>query len=111
MSVAGYQVTREECESRISGVCPGCGGPLVAIETVDNARNPTHWSGCLHCCVFTDGCPPETQRLARTLVEEGTLVPYSRDSAEALWIESNTRRVTQILRRIKALQDLAGEAS
>lgn len=104
MSATTYQVTKEECEAEISGVCPGCAGPVTAIETEDNAGNPTHWSGCLHCGVFTEGYPPELQRLARTLVEEGTLVPYPRWREGPFWLESNTREATRILRRIKALE-------
>ncbi|HEX5994089.1 MAG TPA: hypothetical protein VFY84_02990 [Jiangellales bacterium] len=101
-----YQVTREECEARISGVCPGCGGPVTAIETVDNADNPTHWSGCEHCCVFTEGYPAELHRLARQLVEEGTLVPYrTRGRDEPFWLEANTSEATRILWRIRRLED------
>lgn len=101
---AEYKVTKEECEARISGVCPGCAGPVTAIETEDNSGQPTHWPGCEHCGVFTGGYPAELQRLARLLVEEGTLVPYTLDREEPLWLESNTREATRILWRFKKLE-------
>lgn len=104
-----FIVTKAECEARIEGVCPGCGGALTAIETVDNAHRPTHWQGCETCCVFTEGCDPKDHAIARQLVEEGTLVPYGhRDKGTtpgelAYWLHSNTHGAARILRRIKAL--------
>lgn len=69
-----YVTTKEECEQNIKGVCEGCGGPLSAIETVDNARRPTFWQGCEHCCCFRAGIDLMHFKIARKLVEEGRLV-------------------------------------
>jgi hypothetical protein len=76
--VTNYVTTKEECEKNIKGVCEGCGGPLSAIETVDNARNPTYWQGCEHCSCFRAGIDSKYFKVARRLVDEGKLVPYGR---------------------------------
>ena len=50
--VKEYRTTKEECQRRIDEracVCPGCGGPIIPFETVDNSGNPTFWAGCEHC--------------------------------------------------------------
>ncbi|MBL8048093.1 MAG: hypothetical protein JNJ45_05375 [Chthonomonas sp.] len=54
---SNYVVTLDECEKslRKDFVCQYCGGKLSAIETVDNAGNPTHWAGCKACCRLTTG--------------------------------------------------------
>lgn len=71
-----YVVTKEQCEQNIKGVCEGCGGPLVAMETVDNAGNPTHWTGCPKCCKFRQGIDAKYFKIARKLVEENIIRPY-----------------------------------
>lgn len=72
-----YRITKEQCEADISGVCEGCGGPLSAIETVDNSCNPTFWQGCEACSSFRSGIEPQYFKVARQLVESGELIPYS----------------------------------
>ena len=72
-----YGGSQEECEKSIHGVCPGCGGPLRAMETVDNAENPTFWVGCEECNRFREGVEPKHFRVARMLVEEERLIPFS----------------------------------
>lgn len=72
-----YAITKEQCEKYIQGVCEGCGGELSAIETVDNANNPTHWIGCNHCQCFRSGISKEYYEVARQLVEAGDILPYS----------------------------------
>lgn len=109
-----FQITRDVCESWIQGVCTGCGGELSAIETVDNANNPTHWVGCLECECFGNGVDPLIFKIARTLVEDHTLVPYSHmgsifdyETLEAreYWLRSQTRGASSIVGRIaKMLQ-------
>ena len=105
-----YKTTKAECEARISGVCPGCGGPVTAIETVDNSGDPTFWSGCGQCFVFTEGYPLEVHQIAAKLVEEGTLIPYPNmyrddsDNDEWLrWRRAQTRGAAQVVRRVLAL--------
>lgn len=76
METTQYITTKEECEKNIKGVCEGCGGPLSAIETVDNSGRPTFWQGCQHCSCFRSGVEPKYFNVARKLVEEGRMLPY-----------------------------------
>jgi hypothetical protein len=71
-----YQQTKKECESKIHGVCEGCGGKLVAIKTVNNSRNPTYWSGCRSCSCFRSGVPKIYFDVARECVEKNIITPY-----------------------------------
>jgi len=77
MSYDKYRVTKEQCEANISGVCEGCGRELSAIETVDNSGNPTFWQGCQKCSCFRRGVEPKYFKIARKLIEENTLRPFS----------------------------------
>lgn len=76
-ALADYVTTKEECERGIKGVCEGCGRSLTAIETVDNSMRPTFWQGCEHCSCFRAGIEFEYYTIARKLVEDGEIVPYS----------------------------------
>jgi len=97
MSDTVYRISKEACEKTIQGVCPGCGGELSAIETVDNSGNPTFWVGCEHCNVFTHGVPVEHFRIARNMVEKGIIIPYTHitkyDDPESIdyWLCSQTK--------------------
>jgi hypothetical protein len=72
-----YVTTSEECQRWIRGVCPGCGGIITPIETVDNAKNPTFWSGCMHCHKFCSGVDPMVYTIARIIVDENWHKPYN----------------------------------
>jgi len=109
-----YITTKEECEKNISGICEGCGGPLTAIETVDNSGRPTFWQGCEHCSSFRSGVDSKHFKVARKLVEDGRLLLYSHmrrseyeDTPERLqyFLESQTaglaREIGYIHRLIK----------
>jgi len=72
-----YITTKEDCEKNISGVCEGCGGALTAIETVDNSGRPTFWQGCEHCSSFRSGIELKYFKIARKLVGENKMLPYS----------------------------------
>ena len=72
-----YMVTKEECAKKIRGVCSQCGGELEPIETVDNSRHPTYWSGCVRCSRFDCGVLPLIYSIAKELVEECGFKPYS----------------------------------
>ena len=51
-----YRQTEEEClKSCKDKYCMRCGDPLSPIETVDNAGNPTFWSHCPTCMIFSHG--------------------------------------------------------
>lgn len=56
-----FIVTYDQCLATIPKdfVCSYCGGKLTPIETVDNAGNPTHWTGCANCCKFDHGVPAD----------------------------------------------------
>jgi len=71
-----YRITKQECADNINGICSQCGGILEPIETVDNSRNPTFWSGCQKCSRFDSGVDPNVYAIAKELVEEG-FKPYS----------------------------------
>ena len=73
-----YQVTKEECQKSIEGVCEGCGGELKPMKTVNNANEPTYWVGCLHCSCFRSGVSREYWEIARQLVEKEKIIPYFR---------------------------------
>jgi len=107
-----YITTKAECESKITGVCEGCGGELVAMETVDNAGQPTFWVGCEHCSVFRGGVDEKYFKVARKLVENGQLLPYSHlrrgdfdDTPERLeyYLDSQTAGLSHEIQHIHAL--------
>lgn len=77
MDTTEYRITKEQCQSRISGVCSHCGGELTPIETVDNSKNPTFWAGCEHCSRFDSGVSKEVFEIARALVDEYHFKRYS----------------------------------
>lgn len=68
------KLDRRSCMEMISGVCRRCGGPLSAIETVDNANDPTFWAGCYDCSTFDWGTDPKSQSIAAELVRRGEKV-------------------------------------
>ena len=72
-----YQTTKKECEESIKGVCEGCGGKLEAVETVNNADEPTYWVACNHCHCFRGGVEKIYYEIARELVERDEIRPYS----------------------------------
>jgi len=66
-----YRISKEQCAATIKGVCTRCGGPLEPLETVDNSRNPTYWSGCPVCCCFDGGIDSKIYTTAKQLVDQG----------------------------------------
>lgn len=65
-----YIITKKECAKFCVGkVCPGCGKPIEPLETVDNAYNPTYWSGCSRCGRFTCGTTPLLFKTAKIMSE------------------------------------------
>ena len=72
-----YKTTKEQCQSRIKGVCEGCGGEITPIKTVDNSGDPTYWAGCEHCSCFRGGVDEMYYKIARKQVEAGCDLPYS----------------------------------
>lgn len=72
-----YVTSKEDCEKSIKGVCEGCGGKLSAFETIDDSGNPTFWVACERCCKFRAGIEPKYFRVARRLVGEGIIRPYT----------------------------------
>lgn len=75
-----YRTTREECQRKIdelNNVCPGCGGPLIPFDTVDNSGAPTFWAGCEVCSTFSNGVRPRIFKIASKMVKEHNHQPYS----------------------------------
>ncbi len=67
-----YITTKEACQQRIdqlNNVCPGCGGPLIPFETVDNSDRPTYWAGCEKCSCYSDGVRPRIFKIAEAMVK------------------------------------------
>ena len=63
-----YIVTRSECQKKcMDKCCLRCGGELSPIETVDNARNPTFWCGCMKCLIFSPGTSARVFSIAREI--------------------------------------------
>ena len=96
----------------IKGVCEGCGGILEPIETVNNAGKPTFWIGCEKCSKFRVGIETKYFEIARKLVEEGYLIPYSHmhkcdyeNNPERLeyWLESQTAGISHTIKYIDKL--------
>lgn len=121
-----YVTTKEECEKKISengNVCEYCGRFLEAIETTDNAHNPTYWSGCFHVDsrledgdywgVFTTGVNNNVFELAKKLVvEEGSYYEhiekseYSRNIIQrTYWFEQQTAGWARLIAKIKYLEN------
>ena len=107
-----YQITKEQCQKLIHGVCEGCGRELASIETIDNAGNPTFWVGCNHCLCFRCGIERIYFEIARELVENNEIIPYhSMDRHEYendkerldFYFDSQTAGLSQIIKRIHFL--------
>ena len=72
-----YITTKKQCKQIINNfVCPQCGGELEPIETVDNSKHPTFWSGCQTCRKYSLGVEPEIHKIAKYLVEEFNYIHY-----------------------------------
>lgn len=67
----GYKITKKQCQDSMpkNFVCSNCGGSLEPLDTVDNAGDPTFWSGCGKCCKFDYGVPIDLYKIAKELVE------------------------------------------
>ena len=79
-----FIVTKEECQKQIdesNKVCSRCGGKLQPIQTVDNAGQPTHWSGC--CSHFDSGVTPEIFNAAVYMFDEMHETEYSEQRLSA----------------------------
>lgn len=65
-----------ECLSKISGVCDGCGGKLEPVQMIYNTGSKTHWIGCRHGNKFCSGVTKEVFDIARELVVKENFVAY-----------------------------------
>jgi len=95
-----YKITKSNCESLIFGVCCRCGGKLEPIETVDNAGDPTYWSGCLKCGCFDKGVTSKVYAIAKIMVTERRYKPYS-------WYQNN-HKDTEEEKQYKVEQNIGG---
>jgi hypothetical protein len=109
-----YQTTKEECQRRIdenNNVCPGCGGPLIPLETVDNSYNPTFWAGCSPCMSFSDGVRPRIFKIADAMVREHDHTCYSHtkfpsngtSEEKEYWAKSQIRGTCKQIQKILIL--------
>lgn len=94
--MTNYRITKKECENRINKnkVCSHCGNKLSAIETVDNAGNPTYWIGCKSCQRYDIGIERKYFEIARELVEKDILICYphlkKEESDKEYWLKAQT---------------------
>jgi hypothetical protein len=108
-----YKTTEEECRKQIHGVCSGCGGPIEALETVDNSGAPTFWAGCRNTCqCFDYGVPEEIYRTAYRLVTERYHQPYSDMKSEEgggerynYWLRSQVRGEVKIVMDVLKMRE------
>lgn len=120
-----YITTEAECYSNIDksdNVCEYCGRQLIPIETVDNANNPTYWSGCKHTDniynidvygVFTTGVPRDIFELAKKIVLNGEVYykhmyknEYSKDiKSRTYWFQQQTAGWSRFLMTLNYLKD------
>ena len=91
-----YKITKEECRKKIDDnkVCYRCGNKLSPIKTVDNSGNPTYWAGCTSCNHFNNGVKKKYFKIARKLVKNDVILPYSHMNKEEVgqeyWLEAQT---------------------
>lgn len=105
-----YKTTKEQCQSMINGVCSGCGGELLPLETVDNSGDPTYWAACPKCQIFDWGCNPHVFEIARKMVAEGNYIHYKRniidlpdgkdEAYKEYWLSSQIRGTTSLVRQV-----------
>lgn len=118
-----YITTKKECESKINKdyVCERCGRQIIAMETVDNAGNPTFWSGCWHTDKptkdswghFTSGIPKHIYELAEKLVcQEGSYYSHTnkseyKDTPEQreFWFQTEQSGWARLLETIEYLKN------
>jgi hypothetical protein len=120
-----FITTKKECESKINKnhVCSMCGRKIIAMKTVDNAGNPTYWSGCWHndkqkpdgsrLGHFDHGVPLDVYTLAEKLVcEIGGRYGHMKSSDYSTtpedreyWIQSQKRGWCDLLMTIEYLRD------
>ena len=120
-----YITTKEECQKKINesgNICEYCGRSLIAIETVDNSRNPTYWAGCTHVDnidgignfgVFTSGVPKDIFELAKKIVLDGEVYykhmyknEYSIDMiSRTYWVQTQTAGWARFLMRLRYLEN------
>lgn len=109
-----YQETKAQCQKRIDEagtVCDRCGRKPVPIRTVDNAGNPTYWSGCKHGDEdghFTYGVKKEFFEVAEKLVQNGET--YYKHLSKAEWDESEWHRLYWFQSQVSGLANLLSHA-
>ena len=113
MKLKEYRITKEHCQSMISGVCDGCGGDLEPIETVDNSGNPTYWAGCMECEKFCYGVSRETFNIAEIMVKELRYAHYNHlgikkegDEGYQDWLRSQIAGACSILGTVNRAKEI-----
>lgn len=112
-----YQITKETCQKMIDdrgNVCDYCGRDIVPIETVDNAKQPTYWPGCMHggeCGHYTASVPKDVFDLAEKLVCDGEQTRYlnkpdygKTPEGRLFWFQENVSSMCSRIRQIDALK-------
>lgn len=105
-----YAITKEQCQAQIdkkeNGVCPGCGGQITPLETVNNSGEPTYWAGCEHCQVFTYPVDKMIFDIADRVVKDGSVIRYNRKPYQATeedleyWLDTERRGVCEYVSTI-----------
>ena len=90
----------------------------MPIKTVNNSNEPTFWVGCETCRCFRGGVDKRYWKIARHLVKENIIKPYSdsqydyKDSPERLeyYLDFQTAGLSQTIRYIhKKLKEEFGQ--
>lgn len=101
-----FQISFEDCKGMIKGVCDGCGGQLVPIETIDNSNNPTHWPHCPVCSKYHWGTPEYIHNIAKKMVVENRFIAYRHmDGDEHNYQQSQISGTCDIVRHVLKTSD------
>ena len=103
-----YVSSKKECLEIVEGrVCDYCGRKLEAIETVDNAGNPTFWSGCYHgreYGIFTIGTTSDVFKLAKLyILKYGTFNSNTEFYDIEEYKEQQIHKAVEVIDRVQGL--------
>jgi len=105
-----YRITKETCEKGHEGrVCSRCGKPIQALETVDNARNPTYWSGCQECGYFDNGVTPRVYDIAGILYGHYRLRPHTSATSEDIIKGEQMHELCRMVQCVEGASDIHTE--
>lgn len=108
-----YSISKESCQKMIGDkVCSNCGEPIVPLETVDNAHNPTFWAGCHSCSRFDWGVSRKVFEMGKLMVVKKNYEPYThlehyhgKDGAyKDYWLKAQTGGAVDTVLKVLSVQ-------